>query len=179
MAPPTKLTAEVHARIILHIREGACWRHTAATLVGISPRTLEIWCAKGRKELAKANTELERNGELPAYGKWAKFYLSILCAEAEVEMEFVGGIARIARAGEDEGTRLRALIWYLERKNNMRYGSGSQRPDLRGATADADADGDDGATADQDVAPFVLDALRKFKRAIDDAKGRAAESDGE
>lgn len=171
MATPriSAFTAERVGKFLKHIRQGGVWRETAATLVGLRGDTIEHWMRKGREQLAKADTEIERTGRMPKLGKYADFVVAVLAAEAELEMEIVGVVLKVAR-GQDEHARLKAAIWYLERKNNMRYGRGSQRTDLPHA-----GDGQDGEPVDS--SGFVMEQLARFKRLLDTAEARSAEAD--
>lgn len=155
-------------QLLSHIRNGGVFRTTAATLVGLWPRTVQTWMEKGHKEIAAAETELQRTGKIPELGKFAHFVLDVLAAEAEVEAEVLGVVLKIARAGANEATKLEAATWYLSRLSNTKYGSGSQRTDVR---RPGDIDDEEPA----DASAFVMDQLRKFKRALDLAAERGAD----
>lgn len=152
--PPSTLTVLNAGRMIAHIRNGL-WRYNAAALIGVSDRTVEGWVAKGNKELLEAEAALERTGVKPKPKRYAQFVTELLAAEAEVEGNLVSGMYRDAMYSTDGPTRVAARRWLLERRNNLRYGSGSQRTDIR-----RPGDGNDDVV--DDAAPFVIDSLRKF-----------------
>lgn len=160
------LTVMNAGKVLAHIRNGL-FRYNAAQLIGISSRTIDGWVAKGNKAILAAEADLERTGVMPKVNRYGQFVIDLLAAEAEREMKLVGVVWKEAIYGTDPGSRVRAAIWLLERTNNLRYGSGSQRTDIR-----RPGEGDEGEV--DDAAPFVIDALKKFVAQETAARGETA-----
>lgn len=109
---PTKLTAETQNTICDALRRG-CYYETAASLAGISVRTLRNWLRAGARALDdEADGRTQSAGERQLAG----FHLACRQAEAEMEHEALG---EISRHGEKEWT---AHAWRLERRWPDRYG---------------------------------------------------------
>lgn len=176
----SKLTAPIAAQILAAIRFAGCWRDTAAARSGVSPYTLDDWIAKGKRQIAEADAALAVTRTLPKLGVYADFYVNLLAAEADLEAEMVGVVLEIARHRGpptvdehgntipgpllDPSSALKAATWYLSRKDNLRFGSGSQRTDLfRGGKPDEDGNVDAGEG--------VIDALNRFIAANTAATG--------
>jgi hypothetical protein len=100
MARPTKLTPEVHARVVKAIR-AANYFKPAAEAAGISEATFHRWMKEGKKA---------------ARGKYHDFHEAVKQAQAEVEVELAARILKAA--GED----WRAALTLLERRHSERWG---------------------------------------------------------
>lgn len=137
----TLLTPKTAALIEKHLRAGL-WRHNAAQLVGISPRSIEGWMARGRAELEDAMQEAEETGRLPALGRYGQFAAMVYAVEAETEQQMVGVVIECAKQKDDPALRFKAATWWLERKRNMVYGKGALRVDLHQDQSEDDG-GDD------------------------------------
>ena len=169
------------------------WRETAAPLSGIGDRTLRRWAAKGRDEIEKADKSAAaaRTETIPKLGRYGQFLVDLLAAEAEVEASAIGVVLEIANSrapdivnedgtttrGEflDPSASLRAATWFLERRNNLRYGRGSQRTDL----TRVNVGGDDDGLESEDVGAFVLAALSRALSVEQLATKRAADAEDE
>ncbi len=105
--------------------EDGRYRYNAANLAGIGERTLKEWIARGRAEVdAQELAELHGQKTVKAIGPFGEFYLEVALAEAKAEDEALGVIVSIALDPKAEGRdRLKAAMWYLERKHPRRYGS--------------------------------------------------------
>jgi transposase-like protein len=99
MARKTKLTPEVHQRIVQYVRAGN-FRITAAAAAGISPVTLRDWLRRGAR------------GEAP----FDSFREDVDAAEAQAEARLV---TLVAKAAEHDW---RAAAWHLERRVHKRWG---------------------------------------------------------
>lgn len=100
MARPTKLTREIHEKIVTLVRAGN-YRETAAAATGISPVTLREWLRRGA-----------RGGG----GIYRAFAEDVDRAEAESEAR---DILEITKAGKKDW---KALAWRLERRFPKRWG---------------------------------------------------------
>jgi hypothetical protein len=100
---PPLATPELVASLVACIADGN-FRETAAALVGISPRTLSRWMAKGKKD---------------PDGPYGHVYSAIVRAEGTAEG---GAVKRICDAGDAEGGSVDHLKWWLERKFPERWG---------------------------------------------------------
>lgn len=103
---PSKLTPEVHEKVVRLVRAGN-FRETACAAAGITSRTMRHWMALGA------------DGHEP----YAEFAAAVDQAEAEAEAR---DVARVVKAGDDDW---RALAWRLERKSNERWAR-RDRPEL-------------------------------------------------
>lgn len=99
MARPTKLTREVHERIVAAIRAGN-YAEPAARSAGISEATYYRWMERGEK----ASTGIHRD-----------FVDAVRRAEADAEVE---AVARLRKAMPDN---YRACLEYLERRYPKRW----------------------------------------------------------
>lgn len=100
MARPTKLTAEVHNAICEAMRKGH-YLESAAALVGVAPKTVREWCARGEDEPDSD------------YGKFRAAYEKA-CAEA---------VNRALGVIEDaSATQWQAAAWFLERRQPVQWG---------------------------------------------------------
>lgn len=162
---PTLMTAATVDKVLGHLRDGL-FRDTTEALCGLGRGTLESWIARGRKDLEKAEAALQLRGEMPTnLSKWAKFVLAVEAAEAHSEAEDWGTVNEVQRArgpspGLDEHGRpipgpllhpalaLDAAKYKRSRKNNLRYGAGSQRTDITraGGEGESGSGEDDAAT---------------------------------
>ncbi len=126
-----KLTPTVAARIVEHVRSGL-FRYNAAALVGVGERALQGWVARGRLNLDEIEraAQLDADGDLPEIDRFGRFVVALEAAEAEAEAKVLGVVEQLATKCEDPATRLRAAIWYLERKAPRTYGRGATRVDL-------------------------------------------------
>lgn len=103
MAPPFKLTPDLHARIVSYVRAGN-FRSTAAAAAGISPVTLRDWLRRGAR------------GEQP----FQQFREDVDQAEAQAEAR---DAALISKAAEHDW---KAAAWRLERRAHRRWGRKDQ-----------------------------------------------------
>jgi len=188
----TAFTASRVGQLLAHVRQGM-WRETAAPLSGIGDRTLRRWAAKGRDEIEKADKSAAaaRTETIPKLGRYGQFLVDLLAAEAEVEASAIGVVLEIANSREpdvenedgtttrggflDPSASLRAATWFLERRNNLRYGRGSQRTDL----TRVNVGGDDDGLESEDVGAFVLAALSRALSVEQLATKRAADAEDE
>lgn len=154
--PRGKLAPELVEQFIAHIREGGLWRDDAARLVGLGTDTIDGWIRKGRKNIEQVRAQHLADDSLPELDKFGRFVKRLEAAESEVQARMVGIIVEVAHTADDPETRARWAAWYLARRDNLRYGSGSQRADLLRLRTDDD-DNDD------DVGEFVMDALGKWE----------------
>jgi len=99
MAPPFKLTPDLHTRIVSYVRAGN-FRSTAAAAAGISPVTLRDWLRRGAR------------GEQP----FKQFREDVDQAEAQAEAR---DAALISKAAEHDW---KAAAWRLERRAHRRWG---------------------------------------------------------
>lgn len=150
-----KLTATLIAQLAAHLRAGL-FRENACQLLGVHPDTIKVWMRLGRRDLDDADNTLAKTGEWPDLTRHAQLVVEVLAAEAAVEAAMVGVVTTIALAGTDEGAKLRAAVWYLERKRNLVYGKGALRVDLH-----VPEDADDGSNEDAETAA-VLESLERF-----------------
>jgi transposase len=100
MARPTKLTKDVHDRIVAAVRAGN-YPEPAARAAGISPATYYRWLKRGERESS---------------GAYHDFCEAIKRAEGEVEVEIV---ARIRKAVPEDW---KAGLKFLERRYASRWG---------------------------------------------------------
>lgn len=100
MARPTKLTPEVHARIVKGVRAGAHFK-TAAEAAGVSEATFHRWMKAGSEAKSGIQHDL---------------YEDVKRAAAELEVELA---ARIGKAAVEEW---RAALALLERRHPERWG---------------------------------------------------------
>lgn len=96
-----RLTREVHATIVKHLRAGAFKRH-AAEAAGVSYEALKDWLKRGSK------------GEK----RFTEFFVDVRQAEAEDAIRNQAAITRAALVDRD----WRAAAWSLERKYPDLYG---------------------------------------------------------
>src|SRR3954452_12107974 len=99
MARPTKLTADVHSRIMQAIRAGN-YAEAACRAAGIAPSTFYRWLERGEREQE---------------GIYREFHDELRRAEAEAE---VHAVAVLRRAMPDDW---RAALAYLERRHPARW----------------------------------------------------------
>lgn len=109
MARPTKLSQELHARIVDAVRAGN-YIETAAAYAGVNKSTLYAWLKKGARS---------------ASGPFWEFSNAIEKALASAE---VRDVALIGKAAD---TQWQAAAWRLERKHPQRWGR-QERVDLHG-----------------------------------------------
>jgi transposase len=100
MARPSKLTPEVHERIVAAVRAGN-YAGPAARSAGISEATYYRWLKRGEEETS---------------GRYRELYEAVRRAEAEAEVEVV---ARLRKAVPDDW---RAGLAFLERRYTERWG---------------------------------------------------------
>jgi transposase len=96
----SKLTAEVHDKIVTAVRAGN-YAEVAAQYAGISERTYYNWIAKGEQD---------------ADGPYLQFMQAIRAAEGEAEAV---AMITIRKAWGDDW---KAAAWYLERKFQAKWG---------------------------------------------------------
>lgn len=140
-------TPRIAAEIVEHCRSGL-FRYNACALVGVGVRTVERWVAQGKDNLAQIEREQddpEHEGPRTRLDRFGQFVIELETAEAQAEQQVVGVIHKLATVKGDPAVQLRAAQWYLERKNNLRYGRGALRVDLRTGEGGAD-DGDEDVT---------------------------------
>jgi transposase len=99
---PSKLTPQVHDKIITAIKAGN-YLDTAARYAGVDPGTVHRWIAKGKDEQAP--------------DEYRQFREAIESARAEAEARNVALIQQAANAGTWQ-----AAAWYLERTAHQRWG---------------------------------------------------------
>lgn len=175
---PCMMTAVTVAKFLAHIRDGV-WRDDAEALVGLGRDVVDSWLKRGRREIAKRDESMQRDGTMPKLGKWGNFVIAVENAEASMIAECWGTLTEIRRArgpspGLDADGNLipgpllhpevasKNAMWQLTRKNNLRFGQGSQRTDLVRGGASGSGDGSD----DDDVAA-VMEALdRRIEKKI-------------
>ena len=92
---PTKLTPEVHDKIIQALTLGN-YRQDAAAFARVGAATLRRWLARGAREKE---------------GKYARLYEAVTESEARAKITMMGCITKAARDGD-----WRAGAWYLQRK---------------------------------------------------------------
>jgi hypothetical protein len=106
MGRPTRLTPEVHERIVQVVAAGN-YLKTAAAFVGISAATLQSWLARGRAAAARADAgEDVPDAEQP--------YLNFLTAVTQAETQ--AEVAAVTYWRRSFGTDWRAARDYLARK---------------------------------------------------------------
>lgn len=133
---------ELVALICEHLRAGL-FRANACTIVGVNDRTLKAWLARGRADL-----ELMADGG--EYTDHARALMMVEAAEGEVEAGMIGVVTDIAQNGKTDADRLKAVTWYLERKEATRYNRNSLRVSV-GVSGDQ--------VSDADVVDVVLDRI--------------------
>lgn len=106
---PTKLTPEVHQRIVALMRAGNYFE-TACRAAGIAPSTGYLWKAWGEGR-AFAGQKLPRNRKI-----YTEFLDAVSRAEAEAEAEVV---VHVRRAIPDDP---RVGLEYLQRRSPHRWG---------------------------------------------------------
>lgn len=106
MARPTKLTPDVHAKIVGLLRAGN-YVETAAAAAGVDARNVRRWLARGAR------------GEEP----FAQFARDVDAAQGEAEARDVIMLGKAAESGE-----WRAAAFRLERRHPERWG---QRIEMR------------------------------------------------
>ena len=100
MARPTKLTPELTKKLADLVAAGVEVERAAAC-VGISPKTLERWRAKGRDARS---------------GLFREFELALYQADAQAEVRDVLLVGKAAQ------TNWKAAAWRLERRTSQRWG---------------------------------------------------------
>ncbi len=103
-APPSKLTPEVHEKIVGVVASG-CVLETGAAYAGVNTWTFRDWLRKGRADLA-----LKRSN------RYTRLVEALEEARAGAE---VSRVARIAKAGIDGDWK--ADAWWLEHAMQDRY----------------------------------------------------------
>ena len=109
---PTKLTPEVHEKIVRFVRAGN-FRETACAAAGITSRSLRGWLSLGAKGIEP----------------YAQLVADMDQAEAEAEAR---DIARVTKAGDEDW---RAIAWRLERKSHDRWAR-RDKPEVQIRTED-------------------------------------------
>lgn len=161
MPARSRFTPALTRRIVEHCRSGL-FRYNACALEGVGVRTVERWIANGRDNLATREHEEEdpeHVGPLTRISPFGRFVLQLDAAEAQAEAKILGVIHKLASACKDPAVKLRAGQWYLERKNNLRYGRGALR-----VTGSGDENTD--ADAAEDVVAIVVGKLSQIERRI-------------
>lgn len=123
---PGRLTPDISERIIDAVLEGA-YLETAAQAVGVSPRTLHRWLARGDDAEAAALEHFDSSDEPgleelyqhldPAEWLYLDFRHALKSAEAWGELELLRKVTH--RGGDQPWT---AYMTVLERKNAARWG---------------------------------------------------------
>ena len=106
------------AAILAALRKGSTHK-LAAEVVGINPRTLKTWLARGRANL-DAIAAWERageHGERPELDAWGAFALDVARAEGDHALDLVGVVVRAAKRGE-----WRAALALLGRRRPLEFG---------------------------------------------------------
>ncbi len=153
MARPTKLTDEVHRRIVAAIRAGN-YAEPAARSAGVSPATFYRWMERGQKQKS---------------GIYRDFHDDVRRAEADAEVE---AVARLRKAMPENW---RAVTTYLERRYPDRWRrreSHEHTGEGGGPVRVADA-----MFEDPETRKALREALRQAGRARAD-KPRGAGADG-
>lgn len=109
-APNSRLTPKTHKILVEAIRRGN-YRDQAASLAGISRKTLLRWLQEGRREEEQDVPDKE--------ARYRAFYLDVVRAEAEFEDEMIVTITNSAKANPQNWA---AAMTILERKYPQRYG---------------------------------------------------------
>lgn len=114
MGRPTKLTADVQARIVEAINAGN-YQETAAAYAGIAPAAFYAWMSRGRAERDRIT-----NGHKPdkTEARYLEFTEAVERARSVAEMRHV---LNITKAAETDGT-WQASAWWLERSFPKRWG---------------------------------------------------------
>lgn len=125
MAPPTKLTPEVHARIVKFVR-GGVYLETAAAAAGISKRSLYSWLSQGRKATEGIHFDFAEDVE-QAIGQ--DEVRSVLTHE-QLSAQSVSKTVQCKCGAEvtisvpvPGNVQLAALQWKMSRKYPDRYGN--------------------------------------------------------
>lgn len=150
---PTKLTPEVHDRIVSLIRAGN-YAEVAAVHVGIHPSSYYLWMQKGRDHIEACLTV---DGERPDFEPtvYSEFYESVKAAESKGEVSAVGVIQKAMDVGDDKKSWSKAVrAWpaamtYLERKFPERWSRGERR----------EITGKDGGPVQVEASPIPLSRL--------------------
>lgn len=100
----TKLTPEVHARIVEMMSRGY-FAETAAATAGINARTLRKWLAKGARLKA---------------GPFREFTDAVVAASAVAEHKAIDGILA---AGDFDPKLWQAYAWFLTHRHPERWGA--------------------------------------------------------
>jgi hypothetical protein len=106
---PTKLTAEIQAKIVKLVQAGN-FRETACAAVGICPRTMRNWLRAGVEQ---------------PDSKYARFAGALAKAEAIAEAR---GITAIQLAGKRDW---KAVAWWAEKRHQAKWG-GKQTVEVSG-----------------------------------------------
>jgi hypothetical protein len=135
----------------------------AAAAVGVSPSTVRLWNARGRRELDRVETLLNRGGGRPriqrAEALYARFSAAVARARAQVDCL---DVARIRASGDRDW---RALAFRLRARSPEKW---SERTELAvGGPAQGPEDGETrAALAPLLVDPEVRDAMRLVARKL-------------
>jgi hypothetical protein len=182
---PCLMTAATVARFLAYLRDGV-WRDDAEALCGLGKGTVDSWLARGRREIEKRDVALQLDGDMPKLSKWGNFVTAVANAEASMIHECWGTLTEIRRMRgpstvDPEGNTIpgpilhpevasKNAIWQLTRKDNLRFGQGSQRTDI---TRPGGAGGDG---ADEDDAAAVMELLdRRIEKKIAEHGARDGE----
>jgi hypothetical protein len=115
---PSKLTQEVHTRIVAAIQRGS-YVETAAQLAGINKVTYYDWLKRG--QAVQAMLDEAHEDEQPDISthdaNCANFSNAVFRAMAEAEVRDVTAIDNAAQQGTWQ-----AAAWKLERKHHSRWG---------------------------------------------------------
>lgn len=154
--------AAVCEAILANIRKG-CTQSTAASCVGISPRTLRSWLTQGRRndaEVTRARAHGDASAELDEYGQ---FFAAYLQAEGEPRAHVERVLLK--HAGDPDGD-YRASVAWLERRDPKGWGKVDS---TRTVELDDDGEVKDASSLDRIKAKLAEQAERM--RAIDDDGG--------
>ena len=115
---PSKLTPEIHTRIVAAIQRGS-YVETAAQLAGINKVTYYEWLKRGKAVQAMLDEAHENEQpDISAHdANCANFANAVFRAMAEAEVRDVTAIDTAAQQGTWQ-----AAAWKLERKHHTRWG---------------------------------------------------------
>jgi transposase len=115
MARPTKLTKELHEKLLSAIRAGN-YMETAAAYAGISKDTLYNWMRRGARESERL-AQNPRAKPKKSEQEFLEFSDAVEKALAQAEVRDIANIAKASDAGD-----WRASAWRLERKYPEKWG---------------------------------------------------------
>lgn len=127
MARPTKLTADLHYKIVTAIEKGA-YPETAAEAFGVSPRTYYEWMQRGRGEGSRRPTAALIAFAIAVDGAVARSELRLVFRMSEY-IEGTRPSKRDPKKRVKSGIRMgqvQAMQWQLARRFPDRWGQGTR-----------------------------------------------------